>query len=794
MTSHATVIAALSSLDDRGLHISRARRREISMLYDQAIRNEPPVFVHMRSYPWTGPPVWSRVRNVSSPNFFFWEYWAANGPINTPWLKVPREAWTFGGSAWDGLAGLKNFDKIYPNAPRSHPGDVEGFLRYLGWKRGMLSPLHPDFFDEDVTVKGKANPGPTFMSHGINSKDKAVEVAVVWLRDVLDGTLAISDIPPIMWSMGGRGKPQTIDKVNSRLDERTQAGRAVWMADAHESVFSWRYQNPLTQYIGMAEDRIDIGFDKFREAKSGSLKKAFTDGNAWISGDWKNFDANIPPCLIHMAFNVIRHVYGINGGSVDADILEFIEDAFIRSHIVCPDRLVRVTTGGIPSGSGFTAIIDSLVNLFVIWRTSNLWSHRPQNEDTSVLYRRVMGDDNLITLHVLSGDGAYCARRARDFLEFMRYIGKRDYGMILHPDKSKVSSYPYVKYAVAKIFEKVPDHSRAYLRKHPPLSINADGVYAQPGLKAMHITKEWEVVQHSRECYSRRWNYLFSGAVCYLSTYFTSDGEPIRPMSEVLARLGSTSAEVRDVIVWRSLLVQYLAEYWANLPARMNLLSMYLDSFYMEKEGIYTSDEAVVSLDALLNGEKTYASRRYVLRKRGKRSPDPGLSCRLWWVACADWWPKTSDHRFSWIREAIRGLYGVVFRLWGRAGLTHDDIGRLRPVFLLEGVKKGYQLAGDLRRRISPIMHDWVVALGMAQRELTVPYRIDWSGYGRPRVAADYVRLGHCVRSFINMPWHYEHPWTLAGVHFSVTLPDLLNNGWLTADVPAVHDGVQLAR
>lgn len=733
----------LALLAKSGLHLSVRERKAFSREYDRGIRSSVVTFRHLGEREWTGPVVWGMKGNTTPPNFFYWNYWGACNSIEVPWLKEPRDAWTFGGSCWDGMMGLKQFDRVYPEKPRWYKQAVKKFIGYLGWGRGMLNPLDLDSYRDKVSVKALVNPGPTFINAGIKRKGEAIPIAMTWLRDILAGKRRVADCPPILWGLAGRGKPQSIQKVLDKDTKGAPSGRAIWMADTHEAVFGWRFQQPLTEYISEAEDRIDIGFNKFSDKSVKSLWHSLECGNSFFSGDWEAFDSTIPPWLISVGYRVLRWVYGVEQGSIDDQILGFLEYHNIHSSIVCPDRVVRTTTGGVSSGTVFTALIDSLANLFVLWNIGRSWNRRPENRGRQVCYLRALGDDNLVTLDVKDGGFNYRYKSAKDFGEYLAKKGKEIFGMVCHPDKCRVSVNPFVQYIVPRIYEHVPDHSRYFLKCNPPLVTAARGEIREAiGMEAFKYLTDWAAVEQSVEKGSKRWSYSFSGAVSYLSCYFLKDGTPLRPADEVLRRLGSTSARVADVYQWRSLILVYIVEHWGNLSARMNLISMYLDSFYMEADGIREENQVLDQLVKWDQGKGLTRARRYVRKYKYDRTEDPGFTDRCWWVAKNDWWPTLSDSRFSWLRSRIRAMYEVVHRVWDRGKGEGVALGKYRELFLLKKDLKGYQMNRDEKSWVPSLLGAWYLAVGLEGRTYEPATSVEWDETMQVKITADALWEG----------------------------------------------------
>jgi len=104
--------------------------------------------------------------------------------------------------------------------------------------------------------------------------------------------------------------------------------------------------------------------------------------------DFKAFDASVPEVVLDYVFDIIA---GWMTGESSA-LVRFSKEAFMRTGILCPDEYFpgSARTGGVPSGSVMTNLIDSLVNLWVM----HYAAHRV---GSSVLFAMAQGDDGLYT-------------------------------------------------------------------------------------------------------------------------------------------------------------------------------------------------------------------------------------------------------------------------------------------------------------------------------------------------------------------------------------------------------------
>lgn len=113
--------------------------------------------------------------------------------------------------------------------------------------------------------------------------------------------------------------------------------------------------------------------------------------------DFSAFDATIPAKLIDIAFDIMSTWYRMDeiepiSGKTVKDIINLVRTYFIKTPIVMPDmNLYLGKRHGVPSGSLFTQLVDSIVNVIVCGAISSRFSMHVERREIFVL-----GDDLLM--------------------------------------------------------------------------------------------------------------------------------------------------------------------------------------------------------------------------------------------------------------------------------------------------------------------------------------------------------------------------------------------------------------
>lgn len=112
--------------------------------------------------------------------------------------------------------------------------------------------------------------------------------------------------------------------------------------------------------------------------------------------DASKFDSSICAWFIHEAFHILRGWFDVNqvvpGTNVTVGtVFDLVENYFVFTPIVMPDsRIYRGKRHGVPSGSYFTQIVDSIVNCIMCGTISHHFGLGVRT--TSIM---VLGDDSL---------------------------------------------------------------------------------------------------------------------------------------------------------------------------------------------------------------------------------------------------------------------------------------------------------------------------------------------------------------------------------------------------------------
>lgn len=199
-----------------------------------------------------------------------------------------------------------------------------------------------------------------------------------------------------------------------------EKSRLVSMIDLYnvlgETVFAGPCQEKMATVDWYAGGKND------RETYNVILKFKEKHRVMWITLDYSKYDQSIPGWLIYEGFDVIEAAFDKSHG-FDEELWRIVKDDFVHKVFLLGNGKVVEAHDGVPSGSMFTQIMDTIVNRLMI-----LTYLHAKSIDTCDISMIIMGDDNLIFSSVeLDSD------------DIAGYL-MRNFGVKVNPSKSSQGS------------------------------------------------------------------------------------------------------------------------------------------------------------------------------------------------------------------------------------------------------------------------------------------------------------------------------------------------------------------
>jgi hypothetical protein len=141
----------------------------------------------------------------------------------------------------------------------------------------------------------------------------------------------------------------------------------------------------------------------------------------WFSWDAHSYDRSIPGWLIRDVMQIIKGWFALD--EKQETLFDYVTDSLVVKQFIGPDGKMIEVHDGVPSGSMFTQIVDTVANLVIL--TTYLF-HIGLSESEVLRFKcNICGDDNLI-FH----DGEIVVK------DYCTYVAK-NFGITSHPDKCK---------------------------------------------------------------------------------------------------------------------------------------------------------------------------------------------------------------------------------------------------------------------------------------------------------------------------------------------------------------------
>jgi hypothetical protein len=179
--------------------------------------------------------------------------------------------------------------------------------------------------------------------------------------------------------------------------------RAVWGSPFHHILCEGLSASPFLDSVKSSDCFIHFGEDPLLSVPN--LINKLNSKYPWLySFDWSRFDATASKREIDMAFRVIKSRMTFpNKQSEDA--FDLMVELFKFKKVVGPDGNIYSVNTGVPSGSNWTSIVDSIINYF---RIQYLWMLITK-EFLEDLYTHgddgIAGYDKYVSMYELSQEG-----------------------------------------------------------------------------------------------------------------------------------------------------------------------------------------------------------------------------------------------------------------------------------------------------------------------------------------------------------------------------------------------------
>lgn len=142
--------------------------------------------------------------------------------------------------------------------------------------------------------------------------------------------------------------------------------RHVWGRAFHHILIESLIGQPLVDMLLHNDNPIYIGRNLIKEMPA-SISLLASDASSWYYClDFSKFDASVNRYLVDMAWLILKDML-ILEDEWEVNVYNYCRRLFTNTPVVMPDGRLYIVKTGIPSGSFFTQMIDSIVNLILIY-------------------------------------------------------------------------------------------------------------------------------------------------------------------------------------------------------------------------------------------------------------------------------------------------------------------------------------------------------------------------------------------------------------------------------------------
>jgi len=159
----------------------------------------------------------------------------------------------------------------------------------------------------------------------------------------------------------GKALPPFVASSRTQHGEKAPKGRLIWAAGLVTTVLASRYSKAVYEKW---QKKFFLSFGD-GDQTTGAKLVSMHSRKRWVYGlDFSAFDASLSAHMIDSAFGIIKEALDLS--EVEAALFDRVVSDFIHSRLILPDGSMWRVHRGVPSGSAFTSLVDSICNLIIL--------------------------------------------------------------------------------------------------------------------------------------------------------------------------------------------------------------------------------------------------------------------------------------------------------------------------------------------------------------------------------------------------------------------------------------------
>lgn len=291
--------------------------------------------------------------------------------------------------------------------------DIEGLLG-----KEVLTPLRlkDKLRIEDVFTNKSASAGSIYPGKNKREAWDIIYTVAEWYYDNLPKDDPFASLPFARAQISGF----LSDEGELTPHKTKHKQRLVWCINAAMVLVEALYARPLMNYT-MPRIAQYAGGKTPRDIRN-KLRSWGYNCN-WVCLDYSKYDSTVPKWIIYRVFEMIKNKFP----KEEHAVIDWLAYHFVHTKLYMPDGTIVQKAKGIPSGSYFTQIVGSLVNMLMVrtWQYSKYGKEinsKTMDRYDNIMFM-VMGDDNIVFF-----------REKPNMKEISSYL-KKNFGVVVNTEK-----------------------------------------------------------------------------------------------------------------------------------------------------------------------------------------------------------------------------------------------------------------------------------------------------------------------------------------------------------------------
>lgn len=545
-------------------------------------------------------------------NKYFMESMTAIGGGNLGKLKSCQDFIRCGGSTLDKIRYLAGYDSAVNETKRFYDGKLRLSPKKLAYKispakeLGKLKIMSMEEIKATIKINFDANPGYILKQMGFKRKEDCLGTVMSAFNGIYENWIHERQGIEIQiyWTMASRPKLINWEKAVEKSRHDEALGRVISLPDAIEQWVNHPIWYPIMEQIKEANvlcefgntpimlgiNRVGYEWNLLRKHMKKNWKYIYT-------GDWSKYDRRVNVYLLENAVKAISYFFNMGDSETKNYVnnwIVFMREQVINGTYIIKNNIEIERIAGVPSGSLFTSLIDSVTNFNAIYEIMSSLGYDDMEFEVGTY-----GDDHYVLFNDLKD------RTPREFKEEFFGMASAMFNFSGSLEDACLSNTEYME-----VRYKRPIYNE-------PWPVLLKGTSKLKPIKweySASLFKMYDVTKGE----THRQMYDFRNKPKFLSYYWRDDGMPLRPLIECEARILNPERKVKSLDDHIAMLWSWLFENIYNTHFVNDVYYLLMDAKYIKREITQWGAENVSLIDEC-NYKHVYYSTPDIFIKPGDR-------------------------------------------------------------------------------------------------------------------------------------------------------------------------------